>query len=480
MALWAVGSLLDVPARRRAAVALLTGLLAVVAGYALVQHLAYELGLPLTRVARPPSTFGNPVFLAAFLVLTTPIAIAEALYGQGWRRWTAAVAAGLALPALLATQSRWAWLGCGASLAAGALMLARTSRVRHRLLAGLVLAGVVLAATNLHVLQRPQRHTLIWRDTWSMVADAPWGVGPGQYPLAFLPYASGPLLEAYPRAAYIVNDAHSEPLQVLAELGWAGLVAALGLVLLAVRAARQALARRPHGHPDRPLLAAGIAAPIGAMVQSVGSPDLRFLVSTLMIGTVAGIAASLDEARAVRLPAGRAGRWVVALAGVALIGWSVRETLQRRDIATLLSPAEAQQAPAEPDPSTLDRLRAAAAERRSDAETQYALGLALAAAQRYGEAAEAFRRTAVLAPGHPEVIRSLGVAEGLSGQFQSAFIHLRAALEARPADHDMRYLLAYVAWRRGDIDTAVRELERLIEAVPGHRQGTLLLERLRE
>jgi tetratricopeptide (TPR) repeat protein len=384
------------------------------------------------------------------------------------------------MPALLATQSRWAWLGFGAALATGTLLLAPSSRARHRLLTGLILVGLIIAAANLKVLERPQRHSLIWRDSWNMVTDAPWGVGPGQYPLAFLPYASGALLEAYPRASFIVNDAHSEPLQLLVELGWPGLVASAFVVLLAAAAARRTLAQRPHGHPERPLLAAAVAAPVGAMVQSLGSPDLRFLVSSLMLGTVAGIAASFGTPRSLRIPAGKAGRAAVALLGLCVIAWSVRDTFERQGIAALLSPAATQTATTPPEADALQRLRDAVGEQPSDAEAHYALGVALAAAKRYEEAAESFRRTALLAPGNPAVIRSLGVVEGLGGQFQSAFIHLRAALAERPDDQDVRYLFAFVAWRRGDIDTAVQELERLLAAVPAHRQGRLLLERLRE
>jgi tetratricopeptide (TPR) repeat protein len=480
VALWTAGTCLAVPGRRRLLVGLLSALILLVAGYALVQNLSYELGLPFTRMERPPSTFGNPVFLAAFLVLCTPIAISEALFGQGWRRWLAAAAAGLAMPALLATQSRWAWLGFGVSLAVGTLLLAPTSRARHRLLAGLVLAGVIVAAANLDVLERPQRHALIWKDSWVMVTDAPWGVGPGQYPLAFLPYASAALLEAYPRSSYIVNDAHSEPLQILAELGWPGALAALAFVFAVVRAGRRTLARHPHGHPGRPLLAAALAAPFGAAVQSCGSPDLRFLVSAMVLGTLLGLAASFDDARSLAIPGGRPVRWALALVGVGLMALSVRATVERQGVATLLRPGGAQETAKRSHPQALQQLRDAAAERRDDAEAQYALGVALAADQRYDEAAEVFRRTALLAPGNRAVIRSLGISEGLAGQFQGAFIHLRTTLASRPDDHDVRYLLAFVAWRRGDIDTAVHELERLLADVPGHRQGRLLLERLRE
>jgi cytochrome c-type biogenesis protein CcmH/NrfG len=228
------------------------------------------------------------------------------------------------------------------------------------------------------------------------------------------------------------------------------------------------------------VLAAALVASLGAAVQSLGSPDLRFVVSTLMLGTVLGIAASFGRESAVRLPGGWPGRLLPLGLGLALFAWSVHGTLERRELAGLLSPASSQEAARPPTPEEIATLRAAAAGDPRNAERQYALGVALAAARNYAAAAEVFRGTARLAPGNPAVIRSLGVAEGLSGQFQGAFVHLRATLADRPDDHDVRYLLAFVAWRSGDIDTAVFELERLLRSVPDHRKGRLLLERLRE
>jgi cytochrome c-type biogenesis protein CcmH/NrfG len=108
------------------------------------------------------------------------------------------------------------------------------------------------------------------------------------------------------------------------------------------------------------------------------------------------------------------------------------------------------------------------------------LGAALAGQQRWTEAAESFRMAAMLSPGNPNVIRSLGVAQGLAGQFRAAAIHLRASLLQDPEDHELRYLLAYVSWRQGDVATAVEQLEVLLEARPDHRKARLLLEKLRE
>ena len=77
-------------------------------------------------------------------------------------------------------------------------------------------------------------------------------------------------------------------------------------------------------------------------------------------------------------------------------------------------------------------------------------------------------------------LRSLGIAEGLAGKFESSVKHLRLALSVIPEDQTALYVLAYSAFGMGDLATSIAALERLLTLDPGHAQGRLLLERLRE
>ena len=472
---------------------------AVVSALAVAQNLAGEFDLPIDRYARPPSTFGNPVFLAAFLVLTMPLCAAEALFASGWRRWAGAVALGLALPALRATQSRWAWLGFAVSLCVGVFALAPAGRARRLLLLGLTGAGLLMLLVNRSVVTRPQQHALIWRDTLEMALERPWGIGPGQFPVAFLNYASRELLEVYPPPAFVINDAHNEPLQILAELGWPGFAAIALLVLALLRRAVRSLSE-PAAGGDRPLRVACLAALCGALVQSLGSPDLRFVVSTMMFGTVAGLCASFADAPAVAVPRSRVARALPAALVLLATGFALHGVYERIELSALLRPAAPDQtAAAQPEarppapaqagsfvpiassPTELIEARRKDVESHpTDPAKHYALGLALALEKRYAEAAESFRNSLVLHPGNASAIRSLGVSEGLSGQYSSAANHLRLALEVEPDNVEMRYLFAYSSWRRGDLDAAIEALELVLEARPGHRQARLLLEKLRE
>lgn len=481
LAFWCVGSTLSRPAVRRIFLGALSISLLLVAGLAVAQNLAGELQLPVNRFERPPSTFGNPVFLGAFLVLVMPISVAEALFTTGWRRWAGSLASGLALPALLATQSRWAWLAAGVAVCVGTVLLSPPGRWRRWLLVGLVGAVAVVLLLNPAVIRRPQQHALIWRDTLAMASDHPWGIGPGQFPVAFLDYASAELLAAYPPTAFVINDAHNEPLELLAELGWPGLAAVALLGLLLLRLVARSCASADAG-ADRPQRVACLAALSGALVQSFGSPDLRFVVSMLMLGSIAGLAASFDGPRVLTVRGPRVLRVVLVLVVLLAGGWALRATASRVQVAELLLPAPPVQAALAPGDSAavVARMRAQVAATPRDAAAHYGLGLALATERRYAEAAECFRSALVLQPENRSVIRSLGVSEGLSGQFAPAAHHLRLALEAEPDNVELRYLYAYACWRRGDINTSITALETLLAARPDHRQARLLLEKLRE
>src|SRR5262245_38891930 len=476
---WAVSSCLGSPTARRLFLLALMTTVIPVAGYALAQKLAGTLNLPVDSVARSASTFGNPVFLGAYFVLMTPLCAAGALYGTGLVRWAGAVATGLALPALLATESRWAWMGFAVSLVVGVVLLAPSVSLRRRLLLATLAVGIGLAAFSSRVMVRPQGPALIWRDTAIMIASRPWGVGPGQFDVAFLPYASPELLAAYPRATTIINDAHCEPLQVLAELGWAGFVILLVVLWELARAARRTLLALPADDPERPFLVAALASLAGAAAQSLGSPDLRFMVSTLLLATVAGFAASFAAPRPLRVPFGRAGKAGLVAVGALGLFILARNAHADLQLASLVKP----QAPFEPSPAAAARiedLQQLVLDQPNDPMLRYQLGAALAEERYYASAAIAFRDAARLSGGGAAAIRSLGIAESLAGQHAEAVPHLRAALADNPADDDVRYLLAYSSYGLGEIGTAITELEILLAKRPDHPQARLLLGKLRE
>jgi cytochrome c-type biogenesis protein CcmH/NrfG len=455
-----------------------------IGGYALLQRLgglipaASFAALGIDPAARAHAGFGNPVFLGAWLVLVTPVLIAEALTGPSRTRWLAGLAAGLCLPALLATESAGSWFGFGIAAVLGLWLLLPT---RLRVLMGIILAlaAASLAIGGFDTLARERVHTLIWRDSWELFSAHPGGVGPGQFQVAFLPYASPELLEIHPRSAVIINDAHSEPLQLLVELGWPALLAVLVAVLCGFQAARQRLAEPFEDRHQRALFVAALAAVGGSVGQSFVSPDLRFHVTVLMLGVLIGFLASQSQALVAPLGWGKPGRALVALLALAGLTFTGLQTWDRIQFAEKIRPP----APADTSPDTIQRidtLQAAVEAAPDDPLRLYELGSALFEARRHAEAAEAFRNALALDPHNPIIARSLGITQSLSGQYDQAVVHLRMSLKAKPDDPDIRYLVAFSAFGRGDLLTALTEVEELLADYPDHERAAVLLERLRE
>lgn len=486
LAAWLTAGVVEGPNARRWIVFVLAIAGAWVGGYALLQRVGGLGGLASLGIApttRSDAGFGNPVFLGAWLVMTTPLLLAEALTESSAWRWPAALAAGLCLPALLATGSAGAWLGFGVALVIALVLLIPASRALSTALTGGALGAAALLAMHPHILIRPRTHGLIWRDTLAMCFDRPWGVGPGQFQIEFLPYASPELLLAHPRLSVIINDAHCEALQVLAELGLPGLVALAVTTWFLIRAVARVLREPADRAQDVARLIAIVAGIGGSLTQSFVSPDLRFGVSTLMLGSLIGLLASFSDPVAVTLPGQRPVQMLVRLLLLLVatggLWFAVDDTRSRLSITDLVphtQPLELTNA----DVERLSELRQAVQDYPGDPKTHFGLAIALAAMNRPAEAADSMERSLQLAPMNPTVIRPLGILQALAGRFEAALPNLRLILDENPDDHDVRYLVSFAAFSQGDLQLANVEIEELLRRSPDHPRGRMLREWLRQ
>ena len=229
------------------------------------------------------STWINPNYYAAFLVMLLPALAVLARAARGAWRWGAGALAVLALLTLVMTQSRggalallvcllfflpaWAWaegrlsartLGLGAAGFIVLVALLLLSPVGKRVL------DPAVRAKQLHS-QMFRYHT--WRGALRMTHDHPWlGSGPNTFASAF---------GQYQLAGYTTNP-HSIYLQAAAETGWPGLLALLvffgGVAWTGIRAARQA-------GGDRLRKAAGVALPaslLALLAHGVVDADWSF------------------------------------------------------------------------------------------------------------------------------------------------------------------------------------------------------------
>jgi O-antigen ligase len=212
------------------------------------------------------STFGNPNFVAGYLI--GAIFLALALAGVSSKlaarvAWCAAVAAMFA--AIVGTRSRGAWVG----LAAGLLMArfvwrgeaasAESSSAAEgapgvsSARCVVVPAAVALLASSLSqtaevLLSRFEGRVYLWRVSWPMFAEHPLlGSGWGTFQLRFLDLQAR-FLQVHPdcvRYWSYVRQLHNDPLQILLEAGAVGFVALGWLLWTYGQEARRALRGAP-------------------------------------------------------------------------------------------------------------------------------------------------------------------------------------------------------------------------------------------
>lgn len=215
---------------------------------------SYLISNPLFDVRRSFATFGNPNFLAGFLVLALPVVAGLAAQSRSARiaavLWVVAAAVA---GALLLSFTRSAWLALGIQ---GVLTLAALTTKRIRLepfarwallavVAVVVLLGLVSIGRGgeVDVAQRLRdvgqsssfnERVLGWEAATQAAAERPiLGYGPGMFLPAFRLHRPEAYATAF-GAESMINNAHNWPLQVAATLGIPAaivLVASIGLAL---------------------------------------------------------------------------------------------------------------------------------------------------------------------------------------------------------------------------------------------------------
>jgi len=257
--------------------------------------------------------FVNPNKLACLFVVGLAILLSALLFASPAtprRRWYlyagGTLAAGALLLGLLALRSRGALIG----FAAVGLFLTTLRQKRLGLLFGLLLVGLLLVPIQGDsLLQRFRKaddpfayqRLSIWTSTLRMIADHPViGVGPGMYEFHSAPY-NFPTPGRVARYGKRPKIAHSDILQIGAELGLPGMTLCLaGLGMLGLTALRQ-LRSRPLAWP----VTAAAAILLAIVAQGLFS-NLLLSPAIAMMGVLAGVilldAANLFRRKPLNMP----------------------------------------------------------------------------------------------------------------------------------------------------------------------------------
>ncbi len=256
---------------------------AVVAGLIIGGYGAIELvfGAPVaTSLAtdRVGGIYGQPAYLGAAGVLLVPIAVVRALPGvetDRWR-WVAAAAATLLVIAVLATQTRGAWVGLVAALLAVAGRVVPWLRRWPAAGIAAIALTVVLAVVTPLGARALSSFDLgdgtaggrldEWRVGAAVLADRPaLGVGPEGYRVVFGSFVGAEYEQKYGRAV-LPDRVHNGALDVGVSSGIPGMIgylALLGVVLIgAYRRSRSASSDR-----EKLVAGASFAALVGYVAQ---------------------------------------------------------------------------------------------------------------------------------------------------------------------------------------------------------------------
>jgi O-antigen ligase/cytochrome c-type biogenesis protein CcmH/NrfG len=453
-----------------------------IALYGILQHTGGIGRLGVPQLPRVMATFGNPIFFAAYLVASIPVAVGYLFAARApWVKFALALYCGTAGYAVYATQTRAAYVAAAAAAAVFIVLSLRTRWARITAFAVVVAVGVGIVSSSAGIWSRQQAHVLIWRDTVAMWLSTPWfGTGLGTFHLYFPSFASTQLKAIWPQGQFIVNDAHNEFLQTLAETGIVG----FGLYAWLLAAFFLHASRTVRQLPDRSRFAAAgfTAAAAGILTQNFFSVDMRFVVSSVYLFMAMGFVESFSAAQyTVRsvLPATVRAAGIIAVAAAAAI------VLPR-----LAAPYRAQHdVQAEPDffdekvlepAKTVAELEALARQYPAQALVYEKLGWVHAKEKNWQAAIHNLEKAAALDPSRAGPLNNLGNIYFLQGQSQRAIENWQRSLAINPAQIDSKLNLATAYYHAGQLKAAADQINAVLQQDPQNKRAQLLLKEMKE
>ncbi|MFN3550516.1 MAG: O-antigen ligase family protein, partial [Endomicrobiia bacterium] len=201
--------------------------------YGLLQHYGGTWILQVPKYDRVMSMFGNPIFFAAYLINFLPVIFGLYIVEEDKNiKFLYFLVLVISLIVLYHTKTRAAFLGI---FFAGMFFVyniySSKSKLKYLLIILIIFFIFVLLSRSIWL--RQQAHLLIWRDTLKMWVSKPlFGIGLGKFHTEFVNFASEELRSIWPEKNFIINDAHNEYVQFLAENGIVGFLVFVLVIFL--------------------------------------------------------------------------------------------------------------------------------------------------------------------------------------------------------------------------------------------------------
>lgn len=472
----------------------------IIAVYGLLQKNGGVGVVMVPQMDRVMGTYGNPIFFAAFLVPTIFLSI-QLLLSARSSVMKSALGIGIAvqLAALYLTQTRAAWL---ASLISALIVVTTSSRpafggvlspsgapgaADNKRGPGLKIAGVtamvlfagVFAFKTKDVWRRDQGHLLIWRDTLRMWKAHPvTGVGLGAFHTNFQSFAGDDLKAKWPEGKIIINEAHNEYLQTLAETGIVGFLAFIAVPVLFFLSVTPGWS---------------MGAVLAMFMQNVFSVDMRFTVSLAACYLLMGLLSSKkwEEPAGPAAPPHPAQVALCVVWAIALIGFALPQILkpyraQRTVAATpdffdqrLLDPAksisdlEELRAKYPREISVLEKLAYVYAKEIRTTDNRVNTDMAAKSIAVYQDIIR-------VKPGHLGAYNNLANIYYTTGRTEEALSSWRKAAEIDPSFIDAQLNLGKILYVQGKLKESAQRFEAVLRGDPNNAEAIVYLKRMVE
>lgn len=463
------------------------------------------------QMSRVMSTFGNPIFFAAFVSVSFFVTLALMVSeGSEGKRLVLGGILALEVLGLYLSQTRASWIGWIVGLIVFGAGFQRSEK-RLKFMGAVALGTFVLAIFTWRIWFRDQAHLLIWRDTFKMWRAHPFfGVGLGRFHIEFPQYAGADLKSKWPPSQFVVNYAHNEYLQTLSEIGLIGFLPLVALWWAVLNYWKKslgliAISPLPHKGEDqgegstkgsRLARLALVGGMVAALAEAFFSVDLRFSVSSAYLFSLIGFAMT-GEPALMRWNAPRSvGIRRLGLAVLILIFGIMGKNLLKPYLATkhtlsapdffdvrILDPAKTigdleelvKQYPQEP--LAVEKLAYAYAKeiKRPDGHGGYILDSQMA-----DKALETYARLVTLDPERVSAYNNMGNIYYTTGQVEPALQSWRQAVKINPRFLDAQLNLGKVLYALGRLKESSEHFKMALEIDPHNDEAIVYLKRMVE
>jgi len=445
-----------------------------------------KIKIDVPRMERIMSTFGNPIFFAVYIVATLPIAMSRLLLCERYFfRVIYFIVVCILYYSLYLTATRAAWIANLVSLILFLLLSIKSVKTKIMLFLSLFIISLIFFMKTKDVWLRFQQHPLIWRDTFLMFLSKPiTGIGLGAFHLYIGKHLSPQLKAIFPTEKFIINDAHNEYLQILAETGIIGFVLFMLSVVFVYHLGLYETRRLSRtGDKKKFLSCVSILCSITAiLLQNMFSVDMRFVISSLCLFLFIGILVSISKnAKEIVFSLSLPYR-IVLPAIFSILTYSSFSTLYKPFIANYKLKKERDffEEKLQNPQITINELKKLLEIYPDDYRIYEKLGWVYAKEKMWDKAIESYVKSLSLNPANYGVLNNLGNIFFLLGNKEQAIEMYRKSLAVNDKQIDARLNLATAYYYKGMLKEASDELKKVLQLQPDNEKAIILYKKMSE